>query len=740
MTASTPKILGVIAALALSCDADGGKGLAIGEPCTDHAACESNRCPLDVCVDPDGDEDGDGVPNGFEHSIGSNVYDPDSDGDEILDGDELSVDGRAVDSDNDGKPDILESIHLDQDRDCITNQYDAHDTVPQSDLSPMRPAVCRMVGICDVQRGSLRVICNRDGRAECRYDQINGYHDPEINCDKLDENCDGSIDEGLAPGCVDIDWDDDGVFDDVDVCPEVADRAQGDHDEDGIGDSCLGGYTLEFVEPLPPGRVEAGETFDVHARLVRRGPVTQDTPPRPPSFHGLVTLRSLPDRTVLGEVEALDGAVTFEQVALELAGVRRLELKTAFTTVEGDPIEVLAGEMAELVVDAPHSVRAGVPFSVVATAYDALGNVTDYSGPAEVGASEPDAELPTGVFFSRGELSVAGIVLHRRVRTAVFISIPQTELSGSAEVLVQPGPVASIVLTLPADVQAGVAAPLEIALYDGDGAPASDFDGAVNLAVDDADAEIPRSVDFEHSDGGRKRITVVFTDVGTRTVFATLAALNANASTRVHPGRPFAFLIAGPSSVRVGLTSTITVAAVDRYGHPLDDPQDPYVGTIGLTAVSSADSTLPEMPEELTFTAADQAVIDFEVLWLGSGSWTLRAIGSPLFPGELQVLVYGSPDAIVVSLPSLATKGSEVTLVVSVVDPLGTPVPTFAGEVALSCDDPQAQLPATLSFTSADRGRRSVPVVFNTLGTIGVQASALGLVGTDEVQVVPAQR
>ncbi|MDG1400884.1 MAG: DUF4215 domain-containing protein [Candidatus Binatia bacterium] len=95
-------------------------------------------------------------------------------------------------------------------------------------------------------------------------------------CDQ-EEVCDGI--EGFCPADERIaDLDADGVCDDIDICPEVADREQSDADGDGLGDACdpcTGGVTAEnavlqatnFVTP------EADDKLSFKADLVFPAPV-----------------------------------------------------------------------------------------------------------------------------------------------------------------------------------------------------------------------------------------------------------------------------------------------------------------------------------------------------------------------------------------------------------------------------------------------------------------------------------
>ncbi len=96
------------------------------------------QAPAPVLVAPvweKGDEDSDGLPNGFEETIGTDPYSKDWDGDGELDGEEVGnvteltdKDGDGYldlpDEDNDGIPDVFESSKADADSDGSVDQRD----------------------------------------------------------------------------------------------------------------------------------------------------------------------------------------------------------------------------------------------------------------------------------------------------------------------------------------------------------------------------------------------------------------------------------------------------------------------------------------------------------------------------------------------------------------------------------------------------------------------------------------
>jgi len=195
-----------VASLATACG-DASKKRPIGESCDAPGQCESGFCANGQCLDPEADEDGDTLTNRLEAQLGTDLFSADTDGDGVSDRDELTAELTAKDTDGDGIADAIESALADADGDCLVDELDARNSIPDGADDPRVATLCpAAIGVCGASGATLAVACPaRVDMPLCDFGAVPGHEADETSCDGADNDCDGTTDEGcdaLSQGLV----------------------------------------------------------------------------------------------------------------------------------------------------------------------------------------------------------------------------------------------------------------------------------------------------------------------------------------------------------------------------------------------------------------------------------------------------------------------------------------------------------------------------------------------------------
>jgi len=236
----------------------------------------------------------------------------------------------------------------------------------------------------------------------------------------------------------------------------------------------------------------------------------------------------------------------------------------------------------------PQQVRAGVPTVVTALAVDAAGRpVTSFSGSATVASSDGAASLPlVEVIFRNGRATFSVTFATAGAQTVRVTSLSDPALTATASATITAPPtLAAFIVVVPRRVDAGTPVSVSIVAVDAARRPLPGFTGTAALTSSDSAATLPSSVTFVN---GRATARVTFATPGSQSVTVRGGAagtISATASADV-VGAPVAvgFSILLPRAVAVGVSTPVTLLAVDAQGRPV--PR--FSGTATLASSDTA--------------------------------------------------------------------------------------------------------------------------------------------------------
>jgi hypothetical protein len=371
-----------------------------------------------------------------------------------------------------------------------------------------------------------------------------------------------------------------------------------------------------------------------------------------------------------------------------------------------------AAAAASLVLTAPAAATAGTVQAVTVTAVDAYGNTAStYLGKIHFTSTDAQAVLPANYTFTAADAGVHTFTATLKTAGTPAVSAADTAngaIAGSAPVAVSAAAPANLVVAGPAAATAGVARAFTVTAVDAYGNTAPAYAGIIHFTSTDAQANLPADYAFTTADAGAHTFTATLLTAGARALTATDAANGAfagSAPVTVAAAAVSRLALAGfTSAATAGAAQALTVIAYDVYGNVATS----YLGTVHFTSTD----TQATLPADYTFAAADAGVHTFTVVLETAGSRSITAadtVNSALKVTQANITVVAAAAAHfnLYPYPSSWTAGVAQGFTVIAQDPYGNTVPGYAGTVQFSSTDPRAVLPASYTFTAADKGVHS---------------------------------
>jgi uncharacterized delta-60 repeat protein len=370
------------------------------------------------------------------------------------------------------------------------------------------------------------------------------------------------------------------------------------------------------------------------------------------------------------------------------------------------------GSVFHLGVSAPSTASAGTPFSVTVTAIDEHGTAAPgYNGTVTLTSTDPAApNLGSHTFTAadHGVFTFTGLQLFTPGGRTIRAS--DGSLSAQADLTVNPGVAASLVLSAPASATAGGAFGVTVTARDAYGNVATGYSGTVALTSTDPQAANLGNHTFTSGDAGVYTFNAVqlFT-AAPQSIFANDGSLSVQADLTVNPGVAASLVLTAPDSATAGAGFSLTVTAYDAYGNVATG----YTGTVTLT---STDPAVPILGS-YTFTGAEQGTVTFDgqALVTAGPQSILVSDGSLSAQANLTI----NPDvaaSLVLTGPASATAGEPFMVTVTAYDVFGNIATGYLGTITFTCDDPAATLPSDYPFQDTDQGTQSFQVTLNTPG------------------------
>ena len=387
----------------------------------------------------------------------------------------------------------------------------------------------------------------------------------------------------------------------------------------------------------------------------------------------------------------------------------------------------LAGA-TQLQVAAAGSTVAGVPLTLTVSALNAAGNpATGYLGTVLFSSSDVQAGLPASYSFTAADAGTHTFSVALKSSGTQTLSVSDSQVSSltgsQAGIVVTPAPAARFTLsnprtgmTGPSVTTAGVAQNFSVTAMDGFGNIATGYLGTVTVSSSDVQAVLPASYTFTAADAGTAWFSETLKTVGTQTLTVrdtTTATLVSSEAVLVTSSAPSTFSVTGGAGA-AGVSRVVTIVARDSYGNFVPA----YSGTVHLTS-SDANAVLPADTALINGTAT----VNVRMMTVGTQSLTATDTANTALTATETIAV--TPATVagfdVTGFPGTVA-GIAHSFTITVRNTLGQVMTGYTGTVNFASSDTQAGLPASYTFTSADKGSHNFTATLKTAGLQSISA------------------
>ena len=395
-------------------------------------------------------------------------------------------------------------------------------------------------------------------------------------------------------------------------------------------------------------------------------------------------------------------------------------------------IVVTALGATSLQVSGGTSAAAGQAQAIVVTAVDAYGNpASNYTGTVTLTSSDAGATLPGAFTFGAG---TAAHTFAATFVTAGSQSVTATDNNANlqatqAGIVISGNAASQLHFVNLTDTVSGVAQAITLKATDAYLNIDATATGTVTLNSTDVQASmgaspLPVGLTFAAGDRGQKQLALTLATAGTQNVTAagTLSGRsltgNQNGIVVTAASQATRLSVVGIANGVAGNGTNAVVTAYDRYNNIVTH----YRGTV---VFSSSDLTAA-LPANTTFVDADAGTKTLPITLYTPGTQSVTVADSRdgnVMGAQGNIIVSAVANRFSLQVPTTATAGQAFAVTVAAIDNSNNVDTAFTGVVHFSSTDPNAVLPADVTYVAGDNGQRVIPGF--TLTTVGTQQTVM---------------